>query len=112
MYSGLLRFDDVWTWRSYQRYIALKTEVLYFPETLVLIYKSGKPGSSVSIVFGYSLEDRVIDVRFPECENFSSSLFVQNGSGAHPASCTMGTGGKARPGRDADHSPAMRFASQ
>jgi hypothetical protein len=32
------------------------------------------------------------------------------GSGAHPASCTMGTGGpfsgrKARPGRDADHSP-------
>jgi hypothetical protein len=30
--------------------------------------------------------------------------------GAHPASCTMGTGGpfpggKARPGRDADHSP-------
>jgi hypothetical protein len=31
--------------------------------------------------------------------------FVQTGSGAHPASCTMGTGGKARPGRDADHSP-------
>jgi hypothetical protein len=35
---------------------------------------------------------------------------VQTGSGAHPASCTMGTGGsfpggKARPGRDADHSP-------
>jgi hypothetical protein len=37
-------------------------------------------------------------------------LCVQTGSGAHPASCTMGTGGpfpegKARPGRDADHSP-------
>jgi hypothetical protein len=35
---------------------------------------------------------------------------VQTGSGAHPASCTMGTGGpfsggKARPGHDADHSP-------
>jgi hypothetical protein len=35
---------------------------------------------------------------------------VQTGSGAHPASCTMGTGGpfpgaKARPGRDADNSP-------
>jgi hypothetical protein len=33
-----------------------------------------------------------------------------SGSGAHAASCTMGTGGpfpggKARPGRDADHSP-------
>jgi hypothetical protein len=45
-----------------------------------------------------------------EAENFSSSLCAQTGSGAHPASCTMGTGGhfpggKARPGRDADHSP-------
>jgi hypothetical protein len=37
-------------------------------------------------------------------------LNSQTGSGAHPASCTMGTwdsfpGGKARPGRDADNSP-------
>jgi len=34
---------------------------------------------------------------------------VPTGSGAHPASCTMGTGsfpgGKERPGRDADPSP-------
>jgi hypothetical protein len=41
---------------------------------------------------------------------FSSNHRVQTGSAAHPASCTMGTGGpfagaKARPGRDADHSP-------
>jgi hypothetical protein len=46
-----------------------------------------------------------------KCEWISSSLCVQTGSGAHPASCTMGTGdpflgGKARPGRDADHPPA------
>jgi hypothetical protein len=38
------------------------------------------------------------------------TLNVQTGSWAHPASYTMGTGGshpggKARPGRDADHSP-------
>jgi hypothetical protein len=37
-------------------------------------------------------------------------ICVQTGSGAHPASCTMGTGGsfpggEARQGRDADHSP-------
>jgi hypothetical protein len=43
-------------------------------------------------------------------EDFSSSLYVQTCFGAHPASCTMGTGGpfpggKARPERDADHSP-------
>jgi hypothetical protein len=43
---------------------------------------------------------------------FSCSLYVQSSSGANPASYTMGTGGggpfpgaKARPGRDADHSP-------
>jgi hypothetical protein len=46
-----------------------------------------------------------------ETEDFSSSLCVQTGSGAHPASCTSsGTGGsfpgsKARLGRDADHVP-------
>jgi hypothetical protein len=43
-------------------------------------------------------------------KDFSSSLCVQTGSEAHPASCTMGTGGpfpvaKGRQGRDAGHSP-------
>jgi hypothetical protein len=66
-----------------------------------------EPGSSVSTVSGYKLDDRVIEVRFPA---EATSLCVQTGSEAHPASCTMGTGGsfpgcKARPGRDADHSP-------
>jgi hypothetical protein len=56
-------------------------------------------------------DDRAIEVRSPaEAKDFSSTLCVQTGSGAHPASCTMGTGDpfpwtKARPGRDADHSP-------
>jgi hypothetical protein len=45
-------------------------------------------------------------------KNFSYSLCVQTSSGAHPASRTMDTGGpfhedKARPGRDADHSPYL-----
>jgi hypothetical protein len=53
----------------------------------------------------------VIEVRSPaRAEHFSSSLCVQTGPGALPDSYTMGTGGpftggKARPGRDADHSP-------
>jgi hypothetical protein len=68
-------------------------------------------GSSGSIVSGYGLDDQAIEVRSPaETTDFSSNLCVQTGSGAHPASCTMGTGGpfpggKARPRRDADHSP-------
>jgi hypothetical protein len=67
--------------------------------------------SSGSIVSDYGLDDRAIGVRFSaEAKDFSSDVCVQTGSEAHPASCPMGTGGpfpggKARPGRDADHSP-------
>jgi hypothetical protein len=51
-------------------------------------------GSSGSIVSDYGLHDRVIGVRSPAgAKDFSSSLCVQTGSGAHPASCTTGTGG-------------------
>jgi hypothetical protein len=39
------------------------------------------------------LDDWAIGVRSPAgAEDFSSSLCVQTGSEAHPASCTMGTG--------------------
>jgi hypothetical protein len=68
-------------------------------------------GSSGSIVSDYGLDDRAIEVRsLAGAKNFSSSVCVQTGSGAHPASCTMVTGGpfpggKARPDRDADQSP-------
>jgi hypothetical protein len=55
--------------------------------------------------------DWTTGVRFlTEAKDFSSSLCVQTSSEAHPACCTMGTGGpfrrgKARPGHDADHAP-------
>jgi hypothetical protein len=63
------------------------------------------------MVSDYRLDDLTIEVRSPAgAKDFSSNLCIQTGSGAHPASCTMGTrgpfpGGKARPGRDGDHSP-------
>jgi hypothetical protein len=62
-------------------------------------------------VSDYGLDDRAIEVRSAgEAKDSTCNLCVQSGSGVHPASCTMGTGGpfpggKARPGRDADHSP-------
>jgi hypothetical protein len=62
-------------------------------------------------VSDYGLDDGAIEVRSPAgAKDFSSSFCVQTGSGAHPASCPMGTGRPfagaiARPGRDADHSP-------
>jgi hypothetical protein len=67
-----------------------------------------EPGSSASTVSDYGLDGRG---SIPDRGRyFSSNLCVQTGSGAHPASCTVGTGGsfpggKARPGRDAGHSP-------
>jgi hypothetical protein len=54
-----------------------------------MIWVSGRPG------FDLRQRQRILP----------SNLCVQTGSGAHPASRTMGTGGKAQPGRDADHSP-------
>jgi hypothetical protein len=62
-------------------------------------------------VSGCGLDDRAIEVRSSAgAKDFSHSLCVQTGSDAHPASCTVGTGGpfpggKARPGSDANHSP-------
>jgi hypothetical protein len=51
-------------------------------------------GSSGSIVSEYGLDDRAIGVRtLAGAKDFSSILCVQTGSGSHPASCTMGTGG-------------------
>jgi hypothetical protein len=50
--------------------------------------------------------DWTAGVRSPtQAEDFYTNLCVQTGCGAHSASYTVGTGGKARPGRDADHSP-------
>jgi hypothetical protein len=45
-------------------------------------------------VSDYGPEDRALGVRFPAvAKDFSSNLCVLTGSGTHPASCTMGTGG-------------------
>jgi hypothetical protein len=67
--------------------------------------------NSGSIVADYGLDNWAIGVQSPAgASDFSSILCVQTGSGAHPASCIMGTGGpfpggKVQPGHDADHSP-------
>jgi hypothetical protein len=51
-----------------------------------ILYKRRSRGSSVSIVSDYGLGDRATEVRSPaEARKFSSNLFVQTSSGAHPA---------------------------
>jgi hypothetical protein len=70
-------------------------------------------GSSVSIVSDYGLDERAFGVQsLAEAKDFFSSPCVQTGFGAHPASYPVDTGGpfdgaKARPGRDAHHSPHL-----
>jgi hypothetical protein len=69
-------------------------------------------------VSDYRLDDRATGVRSPaEAKDSCCSLCVQTSSEAHPASCPMGNGGpfpggKARPGRDANHSPHLVLRSR
>jgi hypothetical protein len=65
------------------------------------------PGSVVGIATSYGLDSPGIESR-----GFGArfSALVQTGPGAHPASCTMGTGsflGVKCPGRDDDPSPLL-----
>jgi hypothetical protein len=79
-----------------------------YVDDILIVYNSKHRSrvSSGSIVSDYGLNDRAIGVRSPAGAKESFSILcVQTGSGAHPASCTMSTGGKAQPGRDSDHSP-------
>jgi hypothetical protein len=56
--------------------------------------------SSVGIMLCYRMDDRGSWVRFPAGNgNFSLHHRVQNGSGAHPASYPMGTGGSFPKGK-------------
>ena len=63
--------------------------------------------SSVGIATRYGLDGSGIESRWGQ--RFSAP--VQTGPGAHPDSCTMGTGsfpGVKRPGRGADHPPPSK----
>jgi hypothetical protein len=62
------------------------------------------PGSLVGVATGYGLDGPGIESRWKA----RFSALVQTCPGAHPASCTRGTGsfpGVKRPGSDADPSP-------
>jgi hypothetical protein len=66
--------------------------------------------SSVSLVLGYELDDWGSRVRFlVAAADFPLHYHVQTGSGAHPASCPMGTRGSSLgvkwQGCEADRSP-------
>jgi hypothetical protein len=72
------------------------------------MYNKRSLGSSVSIMSDYKLDDRGSISGI--ANYFFSVACVQTNSEAHPTSCPVRSrglflGGKAQPGRDADHSP-------
>jgi hypothetical protein len=74
--------------------IKFHTHTKQMEELWFCIFERCESGSAVSIVSGYGLDDRAIEVRSPAAAKcFPCSLCVQTGSGVHPPSCTMGTGG-------------------
>jgi hypothetical protein len=62
----------------------------------------GSRNSSVGIATGYGLDDREVGIRVPVWSKCSLLRSVQTGSGAHPASYPMGTGGSSPGGKAAE----------
>jgi hypothetical protein len=68
----------------------------------IIIVKSRAVIAQSAQRLGYGLDDRGSMLRFPAgTGNFSLHHRVQNGSGAHPASYIMGTGGSFLGGKAA-----------
>jgi hypothetical protein len=83
-------------------YIKCWSENLKGRDTTPQSFCTHNNSSSVGIALGYGLNDRGFRVPFPAgAGNFSLHHRVQNGSGAHPASCPMGTRGSFPEGKAA-----------
>jgi hypothetical protein len=91
----VLRYEK---WKTEKNYSGLNNNK-HSPEFNLLLISSWmwiwfkSSDSSVGIATGYGLDDRGSRVRFPEGAGNLSLHRVPNGSGAHPASYPMGTGG-------------------
>jgi len=90
-------FDKYVIPRTVSEFRLSEKEQLTLKEILRVLKDKDEPGG-----YGMATGRSRFDPRQRQ-EEFSSSLCVQTGSGAHPASCTMGTGvpfpgAKARPG--------------
>jgi hypothetical protein len=115
--------NEVWYRKCLWTYLEAVFESLFWSIKLlnmvimrnfdVILGRTGGRSSSVSIVSGYRLDVRATNVRSSaEARDFSSNLCVQTGSEAHLVTSPTGTwgpfsGSKARPRRNAGHSPHL-----
>jgi hypothetical protein len=65
------------------------------------IWKEVSWDSAVGIATGYGLDGRGVGVRVPVGQDFCLFRVIQTGSGAHPASYPIGTGGSFPGGKAA-----------
>jgi hypothetical protein len=84
--------------------------ILKYIQTKIRVHFNIRRGDSkVGIATGYGLDGRRVGVRVPVGSKIYLLQVVRTGSGAHPASYSMGTKGffpeEQRPGREADHLP-------
>jgi hypothetical protein len=95
---------------QYHHYVHFRLSVIKVPRSILsyLLHVVYTVGAAVAQAVQCLITGWTIGVRSPaRAKDFSCSPCVQTGSGAHPARYPMGTErGKARPGRDADHSPS------
>ena len=103
-YSVCLRLSYIYQTRQLS-YFFPRCFSICSRQTLSPVCITGRD-SSVGIATRYGLDGSEIESRFGA--RFSAPF--QTGPGAHPASCTMGTGsfpGLKLPGRDVDHPPHL-----
>jgi hypothetical protein len=74
---------------------------LYPLSNIVCYYGSLSRDSVVGIATGYGLDDRGFGVQVPLGVRIVTSPLVQTGSGVHPTSYPMGTGGSFPGGKAA-----------
>jgi hypothetical protein len=81
--------------------VSYDVEVKLFGQFREVYVSVGSRDSSVGIATGYGLDDRGAGVRVPVESRIFLLHVVQTGSGVHPASCPMGTGGSFPGGKTA-----------
>jgi hypothetical protein len=97
-----MRLCNYIKWEQQCCHLILDPEIMYGDVlSKILQFISKSRDSAVGIATGYVLDDQGVGVRVPLGKEFSLLHVVQTGSGVHPTSYPMGTGGSFSGGKAA-----------